>query len=129
MDSPPWRGEAVPVVPPFGILLVVGSTTIAAMLFMTVLALAVVCRCSDRRPHCARHVAVAVPVLEVTGILQDSMIAEVAAVGAPADSDERAPILESGAGRANSRRGGTVAAGSACGAAVAEATVVIGRRA
>jgi hypothetical protein len=109
-------------------LLVVGSTTIAAMLFMTMLTLAVVCRCGRKRLHEARLVAVAVPVIEVTGVLQETAV-EATTLGAPADPDERAPILEYDANAANWRRhrGSTVAADSVGGAGVADAMVVIGR--
>eukprot|EP00962_Isochrysis_galbana_P012945 scaffold3685_cov102-Isochrysis_galbana.AAC.8 len=128
MEPSPWRGEAAAPVPPLGMLLIVGSTTIAAMLFMTVLALAIVCRCGHRRPAGARLIAVAVPVIEVTGI---PIVTEVASLGAAPDPDERAPILEHSADAVNWRsdRGSPITANSAGGAGVTDATVIIGQRA
>mmetsp|Transcript_38758 Transcript_38758/g.122155 ORF Transcript_38758/g.122155 Transcript_38758/m.122155 type:complete len:105 (+) Transcript_38758:147-461(+) len=73
--------------PPFGMMIALSSVTIAAMLFMTILALAVVCRCDRRRHRTA--VAVAVPVIEVVG--REPQPGEPLPLAG--DSDERAALV------------------------------------
>ena len=133
VEAPVWRGNVS--VPPLGMMLAISSTTVAAMLFMTILALAVVCRC-DRRPRGARLIAVAVPVIEVTGRVPGTLLESVHDA-MQAELDERAPILvlsnshatESASGRLRGGSGGGTAGAHGGSCVASMAAVVIGTRA
>ena len=125
--------------PPLSMLVFVGSTTVAAMFFMTVLALSVICRSAERRMSSSRVTAIAVPVLEVTGTVPESVnsaegIVHIGAeTNAHVEHDERAPILVQAVRVATAQQSVNSGFGSGAimvgRAGIAESGMVIGRRA